>query len=293
MFEASHGICHMPWFNMKSLGFISKYTQWTLLYCFLVNLCVAIEADITCSGPLGYDVTPLTTGTWTYAGVNQSCLAGPNINATCKITLSFCNKIPTICNGLSSACVQASNFTGKNDTAVFSIGQYTQDPFSRSEKGDKIVATFDSVAHETSNITYNLTTVVEFTCNLQAVWTPNAAGATIPKIANLMANLSCENNTRECQYKITADYNGACINLVPPTAVDNRLSAGTVLIIIFFVSISIYCMFGCACNFTRGYKGQELIPHSAFWIDLPVLIADGMIFTFSCCRQESSAYDSI
>lgn len=77
--------------------------------------------------------------TWTYAGVNQSCLAGPNINATCKITLSFCNKIPTICNGLSSACVQASNFTGKNDTAVFSIGQYTQDPFSRSEKGIKNV----------------------------------------------------------------------------------------------------------------------------------------------------------
>lgn len=41
----------------------------------------------------------------------------------------------------------------------------------------------------------------------------------------------------------------------------------------FFVSISIYCIFGCACNFTRGHKGQDLIPHSAFWIDLPVLIA--------------------
>lgn len=283
----------MPRFNMKSLGFISKYTHWTFLYCFLVNLSAAIGADLTCSGPLGYNVTPLSTGTWTYAGVNQSCLAGPNIKVTCKITLSFCNKIPTICSGSSSACVQASNFTGKNDTAVFSIGNYTQDPFSHAAKGDKIVATLDSVSYTTSNITYNLTTVVELTCNLQAVWKPNTAGATIPKIANLMSNLSCSNTTLKCQYKISAEYDGACINLVPPATFDTSLSAGTVLIIIFFVSISIYCIFGCACNFTRGHKGQDLIPHSAFWIDLPVLIADGMIFTFSCCRQESSAYDSI
>lgn len=35
--------------------------------------------------------------------------------------------------------------------------------------------------------------------NLQAVWKPNAAGATIPKIANLMSNLSCSNTTLKCQ----------------------------------------------------------------------------------------------
>lgn len=58
----------MPRFNMKSLGFISKYTHWTFLSCFLVNLSAAIGADLTCSGPLGYNVTPLSTG---YGMVNM------------------------------------------------------------------------------------------------------------------------------------------------------------------------------------------------------------------------------
>ncbi|XP_022331494.2 uncharacterized protein LOC111129413 [Crassostrea virginica] len=279
--------------NMKTTGFISNCKQWILLFTFLVNLHITVGADIKCKGPPGYDVSPLTEGKWTYKAVNQSCLAGAKVNAACNITLSFCNDIaePPNCNS-SSACVKASNFTGKNDSKEFSIGQYLSNPFSSSVAGNGFVASFGKVPYIVNSTTFNLTTVVEFNCNLQAVWKASTGNTSIPKTANLKSKLERKQNN-EYQYTISVEYEGACVNILPPTSNTAELSAGTVLIIIFFVSISVYCIVGCSWNCIRGYKGVELLPQAAFWIDLPVLIADGIIFTFSCCKQESSAYDSI
>ncbi|XP_048731786.1 uncharacterized protein LOC125648835 [Ostrea edulis] len=274
---------------MKSstTSLIGKCVIWTLSVCFLVT----DGADIRCNGPLGYDVKPLTQGVWTFKAVNQSCLSGPNINATCNITLVFCSKISTKCGESSSACVEAFNYTGKNDSRSISIGNYAQEPFSLT--GTVVTATFGMVPLKYNATTdCNLTTVVELNCNRQVEWKSNSNGTTaIPKSANLVPKFE-RKPTGECQYTIKADFAGACITIVPSLPVT-ELSAGTVLIIIFFVSISIYCIFGCTCNFVRGYKGQEIVPHFQFWVDLPVLVADGILFTFSCCRREPSAYDSI
>ncbi|XP_061172167.1 uncharacterized protein LOC133181637 [Saccostrea echinata] len=270
---------------------IRKYVLWTVLQYFIV-IHVTEGADILCNGPLGYDVSSLN-GSWTFQVSNKNCPAEPsNGYATCNVTLAFCNKIEKIpeCNESSSACVQASNYTGNNESKNFSIGGYTQDPFSLT--GGLIVATFGPVFLNYSTTCVNLTTVVKFHCNLQSKWTSGSQGPTpIPKSSNIKPEFE-KNQKGECTYTINADFEGACINVVPSLPVSG-LSAGTVLIIIFFVSISVYCICGCTCNFVRGYKGPELIPHSQFWIDLPVLIADGMIFTFRCCRQEPTAYDSI
>lgn len=55
----------------------------------------------------------------------------------------------------------------------------------------------------------------------------------------------------------------------------------------FFVSISVYCIVGCSWNCIRGYKGVELLPQGAFWIDLPVLIAvsNSAEITVSYCKN--------
>jgi len=40
----------------------------------------------------------------------------------------------------------------------------------------------------------------------------------------------------------------------------------------FVVLVSTYFLCGCTFKFCYGFRGEELLPHSQFWIDLPVLI---------------------
>ncbi|XP_062591008.1 uncharacterized protein LOC134252524 isoform X2 [Saccostrea cucullata] len=223
---------------------IRKCVFWTILQYFIV-VHVTEGADLLCNGPLGYDVSALLTGSWTFQASNQSCPAKPsNGRATCNVTLAFCKKIEKIpeCNESSSACVKASNYTGGNESQTFSIGGYTPNPFSLS--GGVIVATFAPVFLNYSTTCVNLTTVVKFHCNLQSKWTAGSQGLTpIPRSANIKPKFE-KNQKGECTYIIDADFEGACINVVPSLPV-NGLGAGTVLIIIFFVSISSYYVCGC------------------------------------------------
>ncbi|XP_067934753.1 uncharacterized protein [Watersipora subatra] len=79
---------------------------------------------------------------------------------------------------------------------------------------------------------------------------------------------------------------------------NTALSAGSILLILFFVLLVVYFCGGMLFNkIGRGYTGVEIIPNYEFWSDLPKLVMDGWKFTITCgCRsteESDPAYDNI
>ncbi|XP_068671560.1 uncharacterized protein [Montipora foliosa] len=76
------------------------------------------------------------------------------------------------------------------------------------------------------------------------------------------------------------------------------LSTGSILIIIFICMLVVYLVAGLLFNkYSKGASGKELIPNVNFWTDFPLLVKDGIIFFFECCKRacsrKQSSYESI
>ena len=85
-------------------------------------------------------------------------------------------------------------------------------------------------------------------------------------------------------YDITLTTKYACSDIGPPPPGygGGSLSPGSIMLIIFFVLITVYLVVGVLFNkFYRGTTGKELIPHVDFWTELPGLARDGVLFTFN------------
>ncbi|KYM86704.1 Cation-dependent mannose-6-phosphate receptor [Atta colombica] len=66
------------------------------------------------------------------------------------------------------------------------------------------------------------------------------------------------------------------------------LSMGSLLVILFFVSVGVYFIGGIiVLKALRGATGWEMVPNHEFWCKLPSLVRDGVIFAFNCCRADS------
>ncbi|XP_025270428.1 uncharacterized protein LOC105252892 isoform X1 [Camponotus floridanus] len=66
------------------------------------------------------------------------------------------------------------------------------------------------------------------------------------------------------------------------------LSTGSVLLILFFTVTGIYFIGGIVTlRILRGATGWEMLPNHDFWSNLPLLVRDGIVFTFNCCRADS------
>ena len=66
----------------------------------------------------------------------------------------------------------------------------------------------------------------------------------------------------------------------PQRSSSGGISAGGVLLIVFFCLCFAYFGTGMALNFKR--TGSPTVPHAAFWSQLPTLVAEGVVF--SCCQ---------
>ena len=74
---------------------------------------------------------------------------------------------------------------------------------------------------------------------------------------------------------------------------DVRGIVGIILICLTISGVIAYFAGGSVALYTRGARGQEMIPHVTFWKDLPFLIKDGIRFTILllysgiqlCCRR--------
>lgn len=74
------------------------------------------------------------------------------------------------------------------------------------------------------------------------------------------------------------------------------LSAGSILLIVFFPLVLVYFVAGLLYN--KIHKGvnsfPEMIPNHSFWGELPFLVKDGCFFTFQgiagCCKRASMKF---
>jgi hypothetical protein len=62
---------------------------------------------------------------------------------------------------------------------------------------------------------------------------------------------------------------------------------GLVFIILCLVAVVTYCVVGVAYNYqVKGERGSDIIPNAALWVELPVLVKDGVCFTISPCTSK-------
>lgn len=239
-----------------------------------------------------YKVDDLLTSYWYFQSVDQGgCVGDSTVKSNCTVTMAFCRMLPTDCKN-SSFCV--NNTIGTSHT-TYSVGEFVlnKNPFTASKSGDGFIAQFDHGSKYTrkDNSTCPLQSEIHFLCNAAIKWTGTPGGKSALPL-NALVNNSFTEST--CKYEVTLQYDGACIPILPPLNPDNSLSVGSVLIIVFVVVVSTYFLFGCAFKFCYGFRGREVLPHSEFWVDLPVLIADGMVFTMKCGKTDMGrTYDGI
>ncbi|KAK3097066.1 hypothetical protein FSP39_006078 [Pinctada imbricata] len=290
--------------NLDRRAFIIQYPLKLSILPLIISIISIIHnespviAEDQCKSPQGIDITILKQGIWSFSS-KTGCLG---VNTTspfsnCTISISFCQPLPANWCGQQSndlsVCVKTFNGTGQNETISYAGGSFNPQPFALdfTIRGG-FQATFGATPYTPpGGSATNITSQAMFICNQNSVWSPALIGSinnTIPDIAKPSIVFKDGHSL-----SMTFEYYGACVTLTPAEKL-NLLSAGSVLIIIFFVSLTIYFLFGSVFNYCRGYRGKDVIPQSEFWVDLPVLVADGIIFTCRCGKSESQAtYDSI
>ncbi|KAK6179857.1 hypothetical protein SNE40_012115 [Patella caerulea] len=247
-----------------------------LVLCCLPVL-QAAPAQICGAGALGYDLTNLTSRVWTFEGNNSTCLpVNGTVPATCTFYMGLCQKIAN-CSNASVCQSSKSNLS----SSYFNLGNYTEDPFHSYAVPPGFNTTFR--LGELFNKSCPLKTHIFFECNSNSIWpSKTAAEGKVP------VNPAIKFVKEQCLYNITFEYAGACVIILPSENVT-QLSGGTVLLIIFTVTLIVYFTFGAMLNIARGRHGKDVIPHADFWMTLPVYVADGILFTCRCGKLETSS----
>ncbi|XP_078655675.1 uncharacterized protein LOC144902249 [Branchiostoma floridae x Branchiostoma belcheri] len=98
-------------------------------------------------------------------------------------------------------------------------------------------------------------------------------------------------------YQFTLSSVHSCVKEGPWPGLAGSISFGSVLCIIFFPALFLYCVGGVAFNkIVRGQSGRDLVPNAYFWSELPGVIKDGYRFATSPCRSpqaRDASYDKI
>jgi len=81
-------------------------------------------------------------------------------------------------------------------------------------------------------------------------------------------------------YVVSFDLAQAC----PRNSLHKPFSIGGIILILLSLCIVIYLSVGIGFNYQNGEQGAGLIPHLGFWLDVPNLIADGIIFSVNTVK---------
>ncbi|XP_031566823.1 uncharacterized protein LOC116301829 [Actinia tenebrosa] len=78
-------------------------------------------------------------------------------------------------------------------------------------------------------------------------------------------------------------------------AIPQQISTGSLVIIVFVCCAFIYLIGGMTFNrIAKGARGRQMIPNLSFWVDLPYLIKDGVVysavFCYSCFKPKNKGY---
>lgn len=218
--------------------------------------------DEKCLIDSGYNYENLFKSVWR-AEIKGHCLR--TTNAECSWYLQFCNVIPVNPCGIEHAC--EVNKTGLDPLSIGTFQKLI--PQDRSsfivrfeERNEGILPNVTKCKDK--NITVNMIFKCDPEKNIVV-----GPGAELTKLDYTPVIVS-----RECERNITIPFSGACT----PEAPAEGLSAGSVLLILFFIALLVYLVGGILINHNNGARGWEMVPHHQFWSELPGLCVDGCVF---------------
>lgn len=230
-----------------------------LFFILASTLVIYVEADDCPKLEGGYNYEVLTKTAWRAAVNEVNCLASRT--GQCFWYLQFCNKEPVNPCGIEHSCEVNSAGLEPVDLGKFSglLGN----------GADSFVARFQGVPPANATKCTNKTVTINliFNCDKEK---PISVG---PE-AELTKLHYKDINANGCERNVSIPFDGACT----PHAAPGGLSAGSVLLILFFVGLLVYLVGGILIRHNNGARGWEMVPHHQFWSELPSLIVDGCVY---------------
>lgn len=254
-----------------------------LLFC----IAASPAAEQNCKLEGGYHYESLLSTIWYAELVKDECVFG-NHSGGCSWYLQFCNDLKVNPCGLHTACEVST--TGQNPQSLGTFKNLTPNGY------DSFIAHFESDSSRSTNDTKCkgiIKTNLVFECDA----TKGISIGNDTLLAKLLYK-DIKENTEKCELNVTVPFSGAC-GTKPATA-SAGLSAGSVLLILFFVGVLLYLVGGVILKHNNGARGWEMLPHQQFWSELPSLIVEGCVFfvKFVTCQTNAvvggnRSYDDI
>jgi len=169
-----------------------------------------------------------------------------------RYLINICANLPQACFGIVSAVCRV-----KNDLE-FASGTLSTMTISDGKNGPHSGVTISYAGGESCAAGGSRTTKAFIECQ---------AGVSPAEITSVVEPTAC---TLEFYMKSAH----AC-----PSKGTSGLSGGSILLIIFFVTLTVYFIGGVAFNkYKREATGLDLIPNVGFWMMIPGLVKDGVLF---------------
>eukprot|EP00111_Clytia_hemisphaerica_P009072 TCONS_00026598-protein len=245
-------------------------------------------------GPLGYNaINLLRPNYWFFDLPFDHCPSLPedhrygnesfiNPEKKCRIYFNLCQDQKYQCSG--AICARY------NFDLVSLMGAYEAEihPFHEGKQQFSAIYTGEKIMCGALQHPMNVQTRFNFICNKTAFWNQTNAlyhgGSIVPP--GRLINATFNNIT--CQFTVNFNSAEACPYIPQNDSPTKPLSYGSLILILFFPGLLLYFILGCLFNRMRGNEGKDMIPHRAFWTDLPELVMDGFLFTMATvtCKHE-------
>lgn len=218
-------------------------------------------ADEKCLIDGGYNYESLFKSVWR-AEIKGHCLR--TTNTDCSWYLQFCNNVPVNPCGIGHAC--EVNTSGLDPLSIGTFQKLI--PQDRSSFIVRFEEHSEGILPNVTRCKDKIMVNMIFKCDAEKNIVVGP-GAELTKLDYTPVIVSTD-----CERNITIPFSGACT----PEAPAEGLSAGSVLLILFFIALLVYLVGGILINHNNGARGWEMVPHHQFWSELPGLCVDGCVF---------------
>lgn len=291
-----------------------------LLCVALPFLCLPGVFSEDC-GPLDFDIANLKIAThWWFT--QPSCVVntphpagswpvgnGSTVVSHCLILFSICNPVDKLCSSNSGICETTTNGNYSQLSWPQDLGMVTDAKFTK-QGANSFTYEYSSNGGHFKGCTKPLKTSVTFQCHKNKTatkdWIDTAADTTVPPYGRRAAqpvSFNFDNKRDQCELNIVFNSSSSEICRFSPnsgggSSPATSLSAGSIILILFFPALALYFIAGVLVNSSQGKSGKELIPNHKFWTELPGLIRGGFAFTIAkltCCNMStgSESYDRV
>ncbi|XP_038068347.1 uncharacterized protein LOC119737801 [Patiria miniata] len=281
---AAHRTCSEFWsFSLRNAQFYFLL----VLVAFVLNCKTVFGQAVTLSPLCGsnlYDMETLkSVPYWTITQPGICYESWGTKALSCTINLAFCKALPLDKTGGQEDIGASQELTGAVGDNPLALGQISR--VIDDEDGAQLIVTYPD--GELVNCGH-IGVIVYFYCNENTVWEVPTTGG--PGEIQGNPHVVLDSSNTSCLYSIVAEYAGACERQT------SSLSAGTIIIIIFFCLLAVYLIGGVIFNKFSGTSGKELIPNYDTWNRLPEDVMLGCGFFFNCitCQAgtQTSSHDS-